>query len=280
MAEWFWVDGAQTSLVSADDRGLALADGIFETMRLEHGVLCLGNYHQYRLTEGLQRLAFRDPDGIAKQALEAVSSWALSLAADYEGSSLRLSITRGSGPRGYAPSASAPPRFIGRLSTGLPALQLPACAGVADIAWPTQPALSGLKLIARTEQVLAAQQLSLSGYDELLMANQRGAIVSTTSGNLFFRRGSQLVTPDLFEAGIAGTRRRYIIEFLAKACEMSVSVTDVFPEMLSEFEEAFFCNSIIGIRSLANVVYGDRKATYDSVAAAEKLRPAIHGMNH
>ncbi len=280
MAEWFWVDGAQTSLVSADDRGLALADGIFETMRLEHGVLCLGNYHQYRLTEGLQRLAFRDPDGIAKQALEAVSSWALSLAADYEGSSLRLSITRGSGPRGYAPSASAPPRFIGRLSTGLPALQLPACASVADIAWPTQPALSGLKLIARTEQVLAAQQLSLSGYDELLMANQRGAIVSTTSGNLFFRRGSQLVTPDLFEAGIAGTRRRYIIECLAKTCEMSVSVTDVFPEMLSEFEEAFFCNSIIGIRSLANVVYGDRKATYDSVAAAEKLRPAIHGMNH
>lgn len=282
MAEWFWIDGDENGYVPADDRGLAFADGVFETLRIEHGRVCLANYHQERLALGLACLLFPNAAKTAAQALEAVSRWALSHQGLGDGASLRLTVTRGSGPRGYAPNVNTQPRVLARLTTGLPANAPPAKMGVADISWPEQPALSGHKLLTRTEQVLAAHQVAVSGHDDLIMTNLNGAVVSATAGNVFFRREGALFTPNLSAHGIAGTRRRYLMDELASQHGLTVQQSTVEQQSLDDFDEAFICNSLIGIRSIASIQLANRTIAFTSFSAAETLRQGIHGLesNH
>ncbi|MDZ7631798.1 MAG: hypothetical protein U5K74_10740 [Gemmatimonadaceae bacterium] len=55
-----WVDGETVSdashAVSAFDRGLTLADGVFETMRVLNGVAPMAGAHLGRLAHGAERL--------------------------------------------------------------------------------------------------------------------------------------------------------------------------------------------------------------------------------
>ena len=64
-----WIDGDQVTdaghAVSAFDRGLTLADGVFETMRVLGGVAPLVDAHFARLTAGAERLGLVLPDGRA-----------------------------------------------------------------------------------------------------------------------------------------------------------------------------------------------------------------------
>ena len=107
--------------------------------------------------------------------------------------------------------------------------------------WARQPALAGLKHLNRLEQVLAARECRERGLDELLVCDTAGRLVAATRGNLFLLRGDTLVTPDLAACGIAGTRRRLLLDTLAPALGLAAEVTALEPAALapspSEFSE-------------------------------------------
>ncbi len=266
-----WVDGLPADSVPADDRGLNLADGAFETLRIDAGQVALLDSHRERLAMGLALLAFSDPQTHAESAL-ALAIGALATALPNMSGSLRVTVTRGSGPRGYAPPQNPNIRVISRFVEGLPALSEPARLLISPVCWAEQSQFAGAKLLARTEQVVALHAARQAGFDDALMTSADGRCISTASGNLFFRRGRDLLTPRLSTCGISGTRRRAIIEHWAQALDYRVSEVDLDAAQLDEMDEAFSCNAVQGVRAIASI---GAVATADH-SAAEALAPHIH----
>jgi len=267
-----WVDGTLANSVPADDRGLNLADGVFETLRVEEGKVALANSHRDRLGRGLKLLAFSEPDEQAENALKLAVD-ALNEALPNATGSLRVTVTRGSGPRGYAPPDNPQIRVISRFAKGLPVAAKPARAAVSPIFWAEQPQFAGAKLLARTEQVMALNWAKQAGYDDAVMTTADGRCISTASGNIFCRQGQDLFTPRLTSCGIAGTRRRAIVDYWAQALGYTVAQTDITVDQLDSFDEVFSCNAIQGVRSLAAI----DAFTFGDHSAALALAPCIHG---
>ncbi len=110
-----WLNGAvmdaDHALISSADRGFTLGDGLFETMQARDGCVLRLAAHLSRLRVGAGIIGLQLPDvdfGVAlTDTLEANA-----LASGV----LRLTVTRGVGPRGVlppaepAPPSSSPPR--------------------------------------------------------------------------------------------------------------------------------------------------------------------------
>jgi 4-amino-4-deoxychorismate lyase len=246
-----WLDGQPAECLPLPDRGLSFGDGLFETLLLVDGRPQLATYHRERLARGLGVLAFPD----LSEAFE--SALALAAASAPPGpAALRLTITRGSGPRGYAPPVEVQPRLIAQLSPLDAAVlhwQAPARLGLARMTWSRQPQLAGIKHLNRLEQVLAAAEYTRRGWDEAIMLDPEGGAVSVVAGNLFALREGVLWTPPLTQCGVLGTRRRAVIESWAPALGLRVREGELPPEQLLAAEELFYCNALVGVRAVGTL---------------------------
>ncbi len=257
-----------TSELPLPDRGLDYGDGVFETLLLKQGIPVLPALHLDRLRCGLEILSF--PDCVAA-VNEQLHSAALQVqAAGWQWASLRLSVTRGAGPRGYTPPENAVPRVLAQIAeldhdAGI----MPAAAvlSLSPVRLSSQPLLAGIKHLNRLEQVLAATQAQKEGVDESVLLDQSGNVVSAIAGNLFVLRDEALITPPLTHCGVAGTRRRLIMETLAPAVGVDVLQQALSLPELERAQEVFYCNSLRGMRPVASL--GDRQ--WENHAVCEAL---------
>lgn len=240
------VNGSTQDSLPVTDRGLAYGHGLFETIRVAHGVPLLWAEHMERMREGCERLRIDWPEDMET-----------SLAADAErlcaGSDamLKLMITAGSGGLGYRlPSKQKPLRIV----TCYPLPDYPEAYQSQGITLFTcrqrlgmQPILAGIKHLNRLEQVLASGEWQNTGAQEGVMLDQRGYVIEGTRTNLVaVDKQQRLLTPDLRDCGIEGVMRRYLLQ---QASELGIA-TCVGRYTLEEFQEQpeiFVCNSLIGI---------------------------------
>ena len=258
-----WVDGAVTDRVPADDRGLNYADGAFETLACKEGsIQCLSLHHR-RLANAFEGLSFSDPVALATDTFEQAA--ALLAGVDHTGIA-RLTVTRGSGPRGYAPSATAKPRcfvahgFSDQTST-------PLRCGIARTRWAAQPQLAGLKLLARTEQVLAASEALASGWDDAVMLDANDRVISGSRGNIFLIKNGFVVTPCLNLCGIAGTRRQLMLEHILPSCGFETVVREIDLDEFRRADAVFMTNTVVGLRSVVSIA----DAVFTSASAAQAV---------
>src|SRR5882762_9717349 len=104
-----WVNGepqrSGSPHVSACDRGLTLADGVFETMYVREGTAFRLDRHLARLEQALTTLAI--------PAEPELRAWVVNAARSAAGEmSLRLTVTRGAAAGGVAPPPHASPTVI------------------------------------------------------------------------------------------------------------------------------------------------------------------------
>jgi 4-amino-4-deoxychorismate lyase len=244
-----WVDGEAADSLPLPDRGLDYGDGLFETLLLRDGSIVLPELHWQRLARGLDRLGF--PDCSARVHAACAGALRACTDAGLPWASLRVTVTRGGGPRGYVPPGAPRPRVVASVHPVArnPRTMLdPARLGVAAIAWSTQPVLAGIKHLNRLEQVLAAAEVRSSGWDEALMLDQDGEAISVTTGNLFAVSAGVLLTPPLRRCGIAGTRRARLLASWAPAIGVPAQERALSVAELRDAEEVFYCNSLVGLR--------------------------------
>lgn len=249
-----WVEGEAARVLPLPDRGLDFGDGLFETLLLARGRPLYTDLHLERLEAGLAALRF-------PACMERVESCLRVAAEDIQlrgwpWCAMRLTVTRGSGPRGYTPPARAHPRVIVQAvaltrdcATSAPAARLV----TASIRLPRQPALARIKHLNRLEQVLAAQEGAARGADEVLLLDAEGEMVSLAAGNLFLVCGDELVTPQLQDRGVCGTRRRLVMERWAPAVGMSVRECALGPHELGRASEVFYTNALFGLRAVSEL---------------------------
>jgi 4-amino-4-deoxychorismate lyase len=235
------------------DRGLEFGDGLFETLLFENGKVLFPDLHWQRLQRGLQVLGFAP---CIDDVLSQFDAIVLSHGEQWHRTALRVTVTRGPGPRGYAPPTDARQRVV------ISAAQLPGVSdklpdavtlSTAQTRWGCQPQLAGIKHCNRLEQVLAAAEIQRGGSDEVLMLGQDDQLVSVSAGNLFLRLGDELHTPVLNECGIDGTRRRLVIEQWAPTIGCPVQQSRLYRPDLEKATEVFYSNTLWGLRPVAAI---------------------------
>lgn len=239
-----WVDGRPADTVSATDRGLAFGDGVFETIGVRDGVPEHLARHLDRLVEGMTRLGIRPiPADLLKEE-------ALAISADSPRGALKIIVTRGSGGRGYAPSANQQPRRILVLGPWRSRPESEYEQG-AEVRWcetrlALNPALAGIKHLNRLEQVLARLEWNDTDIAEGLVRDTEGRVVEATAANLFLVEQGRLVTPDLSQCGVAGIMRALAMES-ARRDGLQVLCETVRPDRVASADELFLTNSLIGV---------------------------------
>ena len=248
------VNGQATNTIDARDRGLQYGDGVFETLALFNGVVRHWPAHLARLRQGCERLGLPQPcestllaeiDTVATRARREI---------------VKLVVTRGVQGRGYRPlKAATPTRIVSRhdwpdhpASYSVDGIEATVCQTPLGM----NPQLAGIKHLNRLEQVLARGEWA-DEYQEGVMYDTRGQVVSGTMSNLFIVSAAGLVTPDLSQCGIEGTMRAHVLE-LAIALGIRTEVRAVGAAELRTAQGLFFTNGVIGIwpvRRLDNRTY-------------------------
>jgi 4-amino-4-deoxychorismate lyase len=243
------VNGETAAAIAISDRGLAYGDGVFETLAVVDGEALGLDRHLRRMEQGCARLGFAAPiDDVRRETHDMVRHCARAV--------LKVIVTRGAGGRGYQPPESCRPNRILSLQDWpqhAPDLQRDGIAvDYCSLRLAAQPALAGIKHLNRLEQVLARAETARAGHVEGLMQDDRGCVVEGTMSNLFLLHGGELISPDIARCGVAGIVRELVLEH-SHSMELVPVVRDVRPAELQSADEAFLCNSIIGIWPLRKI---------------------------
>ena len=247
--------------IPADDRGLLLGDGLFETLLAEGGVLRSFEAHLARMTRGCVVIGIAPPDpGVARAALDT----ALAEAGSGGGRlAVRLTLTAGTG-RGLERPADAAGRLIVQAFPAS-APEGPVRLATVDVRRNETSPLSRIKSLSYLDNILARRQARALGAEEALMLNSRGELACAAAANLFWIREGRLFTPSLPCGVLDGIMRDQAIE-AARAMGVEVIEAPKPPEALQAAEGAFLTNSLIGVREIASL---DGRALPASRLAAE-----------
>jgi 4-amino-4-deoxychorismate lyase len=234
------VNGEPVDQVSAQDRGLAYGDGLFESIRLVAGLAPLWHRHMQRLSESCARLGMPLPD--PAQLWREVAR----VTRDMPQSVVRITWTRGAGERGYAPPAvPTPTRVVAAFAPLLSAAQV--CEQglrlrVCDLRLAEQPLLAGMKHLNRLEQVLARAEWHDPAIAEGLLCNSHGRVICATMANVFAVIDGQLLTPAVDRCGVAGVARAEVLAVCPQA-----TVAELTLDALRSASEIFLSSSVRGI---------------------------------
>ena len=247
MTEWFR-DGRPCATVSADDRGLQYADGLFETVAVRDGAPRLWDYHVERLKTGAARLGLPAPaEGVLRSELQAALD---RTQADRARCVAKILCTAGEGPRGYRRAGNAPAALL----TGIDdARHLPdSCyrdgvvLRLCNTRLAAQPQLAGMKTLNRLEQVLARNEWADESVFEGITLDADGRVICGTMSNVFLISGQALVTPAITRCGVSGVMRRHVLALLDGA-RFDCEVRDVEAAELWAADGVFISNSQFGI---------------------------------
>jgi 4-amino-4-deoxychorismate lyase len=240
------VNGAKSHELAVNDRGLCYGDGLFETIKVMENKPLLWDAHTGRLLTGCLRLGI-PIDGL-EERLDADVKDLLSIN-PYRTAVLKVTVTRGSGKRGYYPEKGLKPTIITALSEA--ADFTPKAQDGVELRWCKTPLsinslLAGMKHLNRLEQVLARQEWDSPHISEGLMRDPEGYLVEGTMSNIFWCKHGQLYTPMLDRCGVSGVLRQTVLD-MAAAQLKPVEIGRYTGMALSSAEEIFICNSLIDI---------------------------------
>jgi 4-amino-4-deoxychorismate lyase len=239
------VNGDGAGRIAPDDRGLNYGDGLFESVLFVHGRAPLWPRHMARLADGCARLLLPTLDQ------ELLLREAILVATGISCAVVRITITRGTGPRGYSiPDSMRVTRIVAASTApAIPAdwyhrgMHVRTCA----LRLSEQPRLAGIKHLNRLEQVLARAEWNEEAIGEGLLCDTQDRVISATAANLFGVLGGRLVTPALERCGVAGVARAEVL--VQRACE----VRDLTMAELMQADEVFLTNSVRGIMPVATL---------------------------
>jgi aminodeoxychorismate lyase len=117
---------------------------------------------------------------------------------------------------------------------------------VSPYRFNTMSPLVGIRSLNYLEQVLSWEEAQSRDFDEAVMLNERGEIVSATMANIFWVKDGTLHTPALSTGAIAGITRGAVIELAGK---QFIPVIEGVYELgdLTEADEIFLTSASLGV---------------------------------
>lgn len=259
-----WLDGAlrdaDSAQVSVFDHGLTVGDGVFETLKAEHGTAFALTRHLERLTRSARGLGLPDPDldEVRRACAAVLEDNPMPLGR------LRITYTGGVSPLGSDRGESGPTLVVALGETA----RRPDTTAVITVPWVRneRSAVTGLKTTSYAENVVALAAAHRAGASEALFANTVGRLCEGTGSNVFVVLDGELHTPPVASGCLAYITRALVVEW-AGAKE-----TDLPFEALEQAEEIFLTSTLRDVQAVHRV---DDRATGAAVpgpVTAEAMR--------
>lgn len=233
----------ERAVVPVTDRGFLYGDSVYEVVRTWQGRLLFADEHLERLTRSAAGIHLQLEHDAQRYRRELARVHALS---GFTESSLRLIVTRGSGPMQLG-ETSGQQRVIVIAKPLAQRDPLDYQRGVSVVL--SRQARDGISTLDPTlktgkyvTNMIAAQEAARDGAEEALMLNRAGFVTECTTSNIFFVRNQVLSTPALEQGVLAGITRAKVIE-LARAMGMGVEEGDYSLETLQSADEVFITSS-------------------------------------
>ncbi|HEX4765715.1 MAG TPA: aminotransferase class IV [Lichenihabitans sp.] len=238
-----WHNGAlregTTIALDAGDRGLLLGDGLFETV-------AVFNRTPFRLADHWDRMSLAaDRLGIPldRAVLDRATSALVSGSADDHGV-LRITVTRGAGPRGLAPASDMTPTVLATLAPWRPDMAFRSVAlATSSIRRNSGSPLSRIKSLGYLDNVLALREALDLGADDALLLNEAGSVACSSAANVFVVSGVRLLTPPIEDGVLPGITRALVLRHAAEL-GLSAAETTLTPADLRSADAAFLTNSV------------------------------------
>ena len=238
----------QTLTLPISDRGLLLADGLFETLLVEAGHAWLLEEHLGRWQSSAALLGLPPPPGAATvQPLiaAAIERSGIGTALGSSGA-LRLNWSRGSGARGIDPPSNCSPSFWLQLSAIKPCFEPVRVIVSATETRSATSLLSRCKSFAYGPSIQARRQAREAGADDALLRSSAGGLCCGTTANLLVRRSGTWITPPQSGGCLPGVMRR-------RGLERGLVVEQPIQEQdLASGEAAWLINSL-GCRPISHL---------------------------
>jgi branched-chain amino acid aminotransferase len=209
-----WVNGRLTAadepVLLANDHGLTVGDGVFETAKILRGEVYATTRHLDRLARSAAALGLPEPD---LDRIRAGIGELLHAEEPIAFGRLRITVTGGSGPLGSERLPGS-----GTCVLQLAAQDPPAATSAAVVVpWVRneRSAIAGVKTTSYAENVVALAYAKARGASEALLANTRGELCEGTGSNVFVAVDGELVTPPLSAGPLAGISRALLLEWAA-----------------------------------------------------------------
>ena len=232
--------------ISPADRGFLLADGLFETMKADEGQISSLSEHWARLKKSADFLEIPLPldcRELEKIVYELLTCNDLTR----QNAGLRLTLTRGCGPRGLLPPARPDPTIM-LTAFPLPALNSePVRVSVVEIRRNEFSPLAQIKSLNYLDNVLAKMAAVKAGAQEAVLLNSRGHVAEASAANIFLVTSRGLATPRIADGALPGIMRQKVIT-LARKLNITVEERIITVEELESAAEIFLTNSLIEIQ--------------------------------
>ena len=234
------------AVVSVLDRGFLYGDGLFETLRVYHGRPFLWEKHMERLQRGADFLGIKlpySPGELHHAAEELIRRNRLPEAL------LRLTLTRGIGPRGYSPKGAEQPVLVMTLHpSAVPdARTNPRWRLItSSFRVPAGDTIALHKTCNKLPHILARAEAEARGADEALLLNTDGEVAEAASSNLFWIERGTICTTPLAAGILAGVTRELVVD-LCRELGLVCREKSIKPARLLQAEGVFLTLSTLEV---------------------------------
>lgn len=235
----------EEAFVSVYDRGFLYGDSVFETIRTYGGKPFALDEHMQRLARSAERVLIElplSPEELAKEVARAVE-----LAQNSE-SSIRVMLTRGTGPLGLDPDlARDPNRFVFVEPLKMPPAEayrdgikvlLVRTSRVTDAT-----AAAGAKFANYLTSLLALREAKRAQAAEALIVDAKGFVLEGATSNVFVVKDGALWTPPENVGILPGITRAHLLE-AAKTLGIPVRLEELPEQAIFDADEVFISSSI------------------------------------
>lgn len=245
--------------IHAGNRGHVYGDGVFESIRIMNGIPLNMENHIRRLLEGAKAIKMRPASYFTYEFFKDRVIELCQKSEITEGGRCRISLDRVTGGA-YKPESNEATYFIevypyetNNFELNSKGLEIDQYSDIKK----QKNFLSNFKTKSGLIYVMAAINATERKLDDVLISNDRGGILESSSCNIFVVSNGVLYTPGLEEGCLAGTMRMQIIN-LALNNGIKVYECNILPQNLLAADEIFFTNAIRGV----NWVSGYRTKRY------------------
>jgi branched-chain amino acid aminotransferase len=234
-------------LVSVNDHGLTVGDGIFETLKTINGKAVLLERHLARLQRSAQLLDLTIP---SVDAIKIAISQLLAQEEIVKSAIGRIRITVTSGPGELGSIRSNGWTLVVVWSESKP---WPESAEVviSDIVRNERSPLAGAKTISYAENVLALNRARKLGSSEAILLNLAGNVCEGTGSNVFIVKNKVVLTPPVTDGLLPGITRNSVIESIPK--QIRFSELSFTAEDLLYADEVFLTSTTRNIQPVTKI---------------------------
>lgn len=265
------------ALVPVTDRGFLYGDGVFETMRAYGGEIFMLNRHMERLARSAELIGMQlpmDEGGTVEAIMETLRANSL------EDAIIRVSVTRGTGPRGIDPTVKTVPTFVIMAWPFSPydpeffrmGVELIIAQTRRNTSSSLDPAIKSMNFL---NNIMAKGEASRAGAFDALMLNADGYVAECTVSNIFFVKDGVVHTPSLTTGILAGVTREHVL-FLARGTRHPVDEGIYTPAELMEADEVFLTGTsieVLPVRRVAAAEFSVGPITKALMAAYKESTP-------